>query len=187
MNAYIAYLLLTTIRLLYCAQLAQAVPSLSVVGWGCSDSFFGGGRGGGVAKCTVPQFFHLSRLTQKADNVPDFSQTLSLGARRWHLLSQQKLISLVEATKVALGTVFINTEPFGSIDFRRGIIAHHAPRRRKGVWLTIFALAKRKFISCPGCLIWKRHLAVYYCQNNNPFFVINLVTQILCLIHVMVL
>ena len=27
------------------------------------------------------------------------------------------------------------------------------------MWLTIFALAKRKFISCPGCLIWK--LGIY--------------------------
>ena len=32
----------------------------------------------------------VSRLTQKADNVPDFSQTLSSRAHRWHLLSQQK-------------------------------------------------------------------------------------------------
>ena len=37
----------------------------------------------------------VSWLTQKADNVPDISQTLRLGAYRWHLLSQQKLISLV--------------------------------------------------------------------------------------------
>ena len=48
-----------------------------------------------VAKCpgmtgTVPEFLHLSRLTQKADNVPDFSLTLSSRAHRWHLLSQQK-------------------------------------------------------------------------------------------------
>ena len=53
----------------------------------------------------------VSRLTQKADNVPDFSQTLSLGAHRWHLLSQQKFISLVEAKKVAFGTV-LSTEAF---------------------------------------------------------------------------
>ena len=52
----------------------------------------------------------VSRLTQKADNVPDFSQTLSLGAYRWHILSQQKLISLVEAKKVAFGTV-LRTKP----------------------------------------------------------------------------
>ena len=52
----------------------------------------------------------VSRLTQKADNVPDFSQTLSSRAHRWHILSQQKLISLVEAKKVAFGTV-LSTEP----------------------------------------------------------------------------
>ena len=72
----------------------------------------------------------VSRLTQKADNVPDFSQTLSLGAYRWHILSQQKLISLVEAKKVAFGTV-LRTRTFGISIFRRGIIARHAPRRRK--------------------------------------------------------
>ena len=66
-----------------------------------------------VAKCpgmtgTVPEFLHLSRtcpcrLTKKPIiiNVPDFSQTLSLGAYRWHILSQHKLIHLVEVKKVA--------------------------------------------------------------------------------------
>ena len=52
----------------------------------------------------------VSRLTQKADNVPDFSQTLSLRAYRRHILSHQKLISLVEAKKVAFGTV-LGTKP----------------------------------------------------------------------------
>ena len=52
----------------------------------------------------------VSRLTQKADNVPDFSQTLSSRAHKWYLLSQQNLISLVEAKKVAFGTV-LSTEP----------------------------------------------------------------------------
>ena len=69
----------------------------------------------------------VSRLTQKADNVP---QTLSSRAHRWHLLSQQKLISLVEAKKVAFGNV-LSTEPLVYRFFRRGIIARHAPRRRK--------------------------------------------------------
>ena len=72
----------------------------------------------------------VSRLTQKADNVPDFSQTLRSRAHRWHLLSQQKLISLVEAKKVAFGTV-LSTEPLVYRFFRRGIIARHAPRCRK--------------------------------------------------------
>ena len=56
----------------------------------------------------------------------------------------------------------LNTEPLVVSIFRRGIIARHAPPgpdAEKGVWLTIFALAKRKFISCPGCLIWK--LGIY--------------------------
>ena len=69
----------------------------------------------------------VSQLTQKADNV---SQTLSSRAHRWHLLSQQKLISLVEAKKVGFGTV-LSTEPLVYRFFRRGIIARHAPRRRK--------------------------------------------------------
>ena len=72
----------------------------------------------------------MSRLTQKADIVPDFSQTLSSRAHRWHLLSHQKLISLVKAKKVAFGTV-LSTEPSVISIFRRGIIARHAPRRRK--------------------------------------------------------
>ena len=41
-----------------------------------------------------------------------------------------KLISLVEAKKVAFGTI-LSTEPFVILIFRRGIIARHAPRRRK--------------------------------------------------------
>ena len=94
----------------------------------------------------------MSQLTQKADNVP---QTLSSRAHRWHVLSQQKLISLVEAKKVAFGTV-LSTEPFLISIF---ILARHAPDAEKWVWLTIFALAKRKFISCPSCLIWK--LGIY--------------------------
>ena len=49
----------------------------------------------------------VSRLTKKADNVPDFSQTLSLGVYRWHLLYQQKLVSLVEAKKVAFVLLYI--------------------------------------------------------------------------------
>ena len=67
------------------------------------------------------------------------------------------IFCLKEAKKVAFGT-----ECFVISIFRRGIIAHHATQRNnaeKGVWLTIFALAKRKFISCSGCLIWK--LGIY--------------------------
>ena len=67
----------------------------------------------------------VSRLTQKADNVP---QTLGLRAHRWHILSHQKLISLVEAKKVVFGTV-LRTKPVVISIFRRGIIARHAPRR----------------------------------------------------------
>ena len=72
----------------------------------------------------------VSRLTQKADNVPDFSQTLSSRAHRWHLFLNKKLISLVEAKKVAFATV-LSTERFVISIFRRGIIARHAPRFRK--------------------------------------------------------
>ena len=67
--------------------------------------------------------FALSRLTQKADYIP---QTLSLRAHRWQLLSHQKLISLVEAKKVVFGTVS-HTKPLVISIFRRGIIARHAP------------------------------------------------------------
>ena len=71
----------------------------------------------------------VSRLTQKADNVPDFSQTLSSRAHRWHILSQQKTYKPGRRKKVAFGTV-LSTEPFVISIFRRGIIARHAPQRR---------------------------------------------------------
>ena len=61
------------------------------------------------------------------------------------------------------------TEPLVVSIFRRGIIARHAPPdAEKGVWLTIFALAKRKFISCPGYLI--RKLGIYAFTTNYHFF-----------------
>ena len=42
------------------------------------------------------------------------------------------------------------SEPLVISIFRPGIIARHAPLdAEKGVWLTIFALTKHKFISCP--------------------------------------
>ena len=100
----------------------------------------------------------MSRLTQKADNVPDFSQTLSLGAYRWHILSQQKLISLVEAKKVAFGTV-LRTKPLVHRFLDAAQLLATPSDAEKGAWLTIFALAKRKFIRCPGRLIWK--LGIY--------------------------
>ena len=71
----------------------------------------------------------VSRLTQKAGNVPDFSQTLSSRAHRWHILSQQKTYKPGRRKKVAFGTV-LSTEPFVISIFRRGIIARHAPQRR---------------------------------------------------------
>ena len=100
----------------------------------------------------------VSRLTQKADNVPDFSHILSSRALDGIFCLDKKTYKPGRIEESSFWHCFKYWTFCISI-FRRGIIPRHAPDTEKGVWLTIFAVAKRKFISCPGCLIWK--LGIY--------------------------